>query len=273
MRAGEPEQAPVRCPRLPQPVASARGAPPRRRSCSSRPRERAGGCTRAAWRERRGAADACCGPCIRPLTLAADRRVMIEIPKGAEGTVSLERAGAEVARLALTDGARVELRPGDVPVLALGEGLVRVEASRPRADSRLDGRGRVAAGRGRRSRTREAKRRWIHEQELAGSRWSRRRDRGGRGRDPRASGQRRGEDARVAARRDRVREARRHRGPLEQAGDRRRHRPQARDGGTEDHRAREEARRREEGRRQARCRARAEEGRDDRQHHRRASRS
>jgi HEAT repeat protein len=68
----------------------------------------------------------------RPLlAVSADERVVISVRKGAEGSVSLEKKDAEIARLDLRDGASVEVRPAEVPALALGEGLLRVEAHRP----------------------------------------------------------------------------------------------------------------------------------------------
>jgi HEAT repeat protein len=67
---------------------------------------------------------------LSPVFVDADKKQVIEVPKGAEGAAVLEARGAELARLELKDGAEVRLEPGAVPVLALQDGLVRVEARR-----------------------------------------------------------------------------------------------------------------------------------------------
>jgi hypothetical protein len=65
---------------------------------------------------------------LEPLRLPADDSVVMAVPRGAQGAVSLERAGAELARLELKDGAEVSLQPDRVPVLSLSEGVLRVQA-------------------------------------------------------------------------------------------------------------------------------------------------
>jgi hypothetical protein len=69
-------------------------------------------------------------PDVQPLRVEADASLVMAVPRGAVGAVSLERGGAELARLDLKDGAEIGLEPDRVPVLALSEGVVRVQAHR-----------------------------------------------------------------------------------------------------------------------------------------------
>jgi hypothetical protein len=65
-----------------------------------------------------------------PLRVAAERPIVVAIPRGAAGSAQLVHGDLVIAVLGLKDGAEVEFTPGGSPLLSLRQGLVRVAASR-----------------------------------------------------------------------------------------------------------------------------------------------